>query len=253
MRIKGSNILVTGGAGSFGRAFSFDLASRGARIFSCDIDAEALAGIRDEAQSQGLGIETFQADISKENQVEGLFNKIVEQFGPLDVLINNAGVAEDGLLIKKENGGYRKFSFSQWKKGVDINLNGVFLCAREAAFHMIRQGSGGLIINISSVSRHGSFIQSNYSATKAAVVALSVVWAKELSGYGIRSVAIAPGYIDTPLTRKIPEKVRQKIVFEQIPQKRMGNVSEVAHAIRFAIENDYLNGRVIDLDGGLRI
>ena len=108
-----------------------------------------------------------------------------------------------------------------------------------------------MIINMSSVSRHGSFVQSNYSATKAAIVALTVVWAKELSRYGIRSVALAPGYLDTPLTRKIPEDVRNRII-PTIPQGRMGTIDEVTHAIRFVIENDYVNGRVIEIDGGLR-
>jgi 3-oxoacyl-[acyl-carrier protein] reductase len=118
---------------------------------------------------------------------------------------------------------------------------------------MIRQGTGGLILNMSSISRHGNFIQSNYSATKAAVAALTVVWAKELSRYGVRSVALAPGYMDTPLTRNIPEDIRHHLVSSQIPQGRLGTVDEVAHAVRFVIENDYMNGRVVEVDGGLRI
>jgi 3-oxoacyl-[acyl-carrier protein] reductase len=117
---------------------------------------------------------------------------------------------------------------------------------------MMRQDSSGLILTISSIARHGNFIQANYSATKAAVVALTVVWAKELSRYGIRSVALAPGYLDTPLTRKIPEEVRNRIV-TTIPQGRMGAIDEVAHTVRFVIENDYVNGGVIEIDGGLRI
>lgn len=252
MNIQGANILITGGAGAFGKAFAFDLASQGARILAFDLKREALEVLRDEARQRGFAIETSQGDVSKEDDVEELFRLFMERMGRLDVLINNAGLAEDGLLVKKKKDYYEKFPLSRWQRGIDVNLTGVFLCGREAAYHMVRQGRGGLIINMSSISRHGSFIQSNYSATKAAVVALTVVWAKELSRYGVRSVALAPGYIDTPLTRNIPEDVRSRII-PQIPQGRMGTIDEVMHAIRFAIENDYLNGRVIDLDGGLRI
>lgn len=252
MKIDGANILITGGGGAFGRAFSLDLASRGARVLACDLKEEALGGLKEEARKREVRIETLQGDVTAEKDVERLFQGFVDRFGRLDVLINNAGVAEDGLLIKKRGERYEKFPLSRWERGLAVNLTGVFLCAREGAFQMIQQQSGGLIIHISSVARHGNYIQANYSATKAAVVALTVVWSKELSGYGIRCVALAPGYIDTPLTRNIPEGVLDRFT-SQIPQGRLGKVEEVTHAIRFAIENDYLNGRVIDLDGGLRI
>lgn len=253
MNIHGANILITGGAGAFGRSFAFDLASRGAQILVCDQNKDALEGVIQEAQQAKLPVATYHADISQEGNVEDLFSTFVDQFGKVDVVINNAGVAEDGLLIKKKGEHYEKFPISRWHRGLSINLTGVFLCGREAAFHMIRQGTGGVIINISSISRHGNFIQSNYSATKAAIVALAVVWAKELSRYGIRSLAVAPGYTDTPLTRNIPEDIRNRVLIPQIPLARLGQIHEVTHAIRFAIENDYFNGRVIDLDGGLRL
>jgi len=253
MNIRGAKVIITGGAGVLGRAFAFDLASRGAQILVCDQNKEALIMINQETQQAKLPIATHHADVSRENDVIELFKAFVDQFGKVDVVINNAAVAEDGLLIKKKGNHYERFPLSRWQRGLNVNLTGVFLCGREAAFHMIRQGTSGVIINISSISRHGNFIQSNYSATKTAIVALTVVWSKELSGYGIRSVALAPGYIDTPLTRNIPEEIRSHIVTSQIPLERMGKISEVAHAIRFAIENDYLNGRVLDLDGGLRL
>lgn len=253
MKIHGKNILITGGAGALGSAFAFDLASSGAQIMVCDHGGDAIEKFKQEAQQKKLTITAIQADVSKENNVEDLFRAFVDQFGKVDVVINNAGVAEDGLLVKKKGEHYEKFPLSRWQRGLDINLTGVFLCGREAAFYMTGQGTGGVIINISSLSRHGNFIQSNYSATKAAIVALTVVWSKELSRYGIRSVALAPGFIDTPLTRNIPEGVRDRIVSSLIPMERFGKMSEVTHTIRFIIENDYMNGRVIDLDGGLRI
>jgi len=253
MNIDGSHILITGGGGAFGSAFARDFASRGARVLACDRDEEALGRLKKEAAGENLSLETHPADISQEAAVEGLFSAFLDRFGRLDVVINNAGVAEDGLLIRKRGEAVERFPLARWQKGLAVNLTGVFLCGREGAFHMVRQGTGGLIVNISSISRHGNFIQSNYSATKAAIVALTVVWAKELSRYGIRSVAVAPGYVNTPLTRNIPEEIRQRLVTSEIPQARLGTIDEVTHAVRFAIENDYMNGRVIDLDGGLRL
>lgn len=253
MKVHELNILITGGAGAFGKSFAFDLATRGGRVFVCDNKKDALAKVKQEAGKKDLRIHSFQADVSRENDVKRLFKAVMNQFGKVDVLINNAGVAEDGLLIKKRGNILEKFPLERWQRGLDVNLTGAFLCGREAAFQMVQQGAGGLIINISSISRHGNFIQSNYSATKAAIVALTVVWSKELSRYGIRSVALAPGYIDTPLVRNVPGEVRSRVVSSQIPLGRMGEIREVSHAIRFIIENDYLNGRVIDLDGGWRI
>ena len=252
MKVDGANVLITGAAGALGTAFSLDLAGRGARIMACDVRRDALKAFQKEADEKKLKVETHLADVTDEEEAETLFQVFLERFGRLDVVINNAAVAEDGLLVKKKGDLLEKFPLSRWRRGVDINLNGVFLCAREGAYHMIRRGSGGLILNLSSISRHGNFIQSNYSATKAALIALTVVWAKELSRYGIRCAALAPGYLDTPLTGKIPEEVRKRII-PQIPQARMGRMDEVSHAVRFAIENDYFNGRVLDLDGGLRI
>lgn len=253
MNINEANVLITGGGGTLGSAFAFDLASRGANILICDINKEALVAVEEDAKQKKLYIDIVQADISKEKEVEALFHAFAKRFGRVDVVINNAAVAEDGLLVKKTGDKIEKFPSSRWHRGLAVNLTGVFFCGREAAYHMIQQDSAGLIINISSISRHGNFIQSNYSATKAAIAALTVVWAKELSGYGIRSVALAPGYIDSPLTGNIPEEVRNRILSSQIPLKRMAEINEITHAIRFIIENDYINGRVIDIDGGLRI
>jgi len=252
MNIQGAHIVITGGAGALGKAFAIDLALRGARVLASDLNQDGLVALEKEGKERGCVIETFRGDVTQEQEVERLFQTVVELFGRVDGLINNAGIAEDGLLVKRQGDRIEKFPLSRWQRGVRVNLTGSFLCGREAAYHMVRQGGGGLIINISSISRHGSLVQSNYSATKAALVALTVVWAKELSRYGIRSVALAPGYLDTPLTRKIPEEVRKRVV-PTIPQGRMGTIDEVTHAVRFIIENDYVNGRVIDIDGGLRI
>jgi len=134
---------------------------------------------------------------------------------------------------------------------VDVNLIGVFLCTREAATFMA-QSKGGAIVNISSVSRAGNFGQTNYSATKAGVDAMTVTWSKELARYGIRVAAVAPGYVNTEMTASIKPELRERII-AQIPIGRTGEMSEISHAVRFIIENDFVTGRVLEVDGGLRL
>jgi 3-oxoacyl-[acyl-carrier protein] reductase len=141
---------------------------------------------------------------------------------------------------------------SSWQQVVDVNLTGVFLCGREAAAHMVAQDSGGLIVSISSISRHGTPGQSNYTATKAGIAAMTVVWAKELARYKVRAAAIAPGYIATEMTQAIRPEILDKVV-AQVPWGRLGDPAEISHTLRFIIENDYVNGRVMEVDGGLRI
>lgn len=156
------------------------------------------------------------------------------------------------MLIKHKDGELRKAPLSDFQTVVDVNLTGVFLCAREAAEQMIRCNSSGVIINISSVSRAGNYGQSNYSATKAGVVAMTTTWCKELAEYGIRSAAIAPGFIETAMTASMPDKALQK-VNTLIPAARMGKPEEIASGVVFICENDYFNGRVLEIDGGMRL
>jgi 3-oxoacyl-[acyl-carrier protein] reductase len=178
---------------------------------------------------------------------------VVADLGGLDVLVNNAGIVKDGLLIKAKDGEVTgKMSLDQWQAVIDINLTGVFLCAREAAERMIRRKQGGVIINISSISRYGNAGQSNYSAAKAGVAAMAEVWAKELSRYGIRTGSIAPGYTRTEILASMRPEMLEKLT-AQVPLRRLGEVSEIAHAAIFIAENDFFTGRCIDLDGGMRI
>lgn len=177
---------------------------------------------------------------------------VASDCGALDVLINNAGITRDGLLIKYKDGELLgKMSVEDWQAVLDVNLTGAFLCAREAAGHMARFGAGGVIINISSLSRVGNFGQSNYSATKAGVAALTVLWARELARHGIRTAAIAPGLINTEMVAAMKPEARDRLA-AMVPAKRLGDPDEVAQTAQFILENDYISGRVIDLDGGLR-
>ena len=180
-------------------------------------------------------------------------DRIAGDLGGIHVLINNAGIIRDAMLVKVKDGEIvGKMSLAQWQAVIDVNLTGVFLCGREAAEHMVRQGSGGVIVNISSVSRHGNAGQTNYSAAKAGVAAMTVVWAKELARYGIRAGAIAPGGVRTEILAAMRPEMLEKLL-APVPLKRFGEPEEVAAAAAFIVSNDYFSGRCIDLDGGFRL
>ena len=181
------------------------------------------------------------------------FDAIAADCGRLDVLVNNAGITRDALLVKVKDGAVAgKMSLAQWQAVLDVNLTGVFLCGREAAERMALLGHGGVIVNISSISRHGNPGQSNYSAAKAGVAAMAVVWARELARYGIRAAAIAPGFVNTDILAAMKPEVLEKIV-APVPAGRLGAAEEIAHGAVFIAENDYYNGRVLEIDGGLRL
>ena len=168
----------------------------------------------------------YPADVSAEQQVIGAMDAIVHDFGRFDVIVNNAGIVNDSLLIKVKDGVVSdRMSLRQWQAVVDVNLTGVFLCGREAAAHMVKFGAGGVIINISSISRHGNIGQTNYAATKAGVAAMTVVWAKELARYGIRAGAIAPGFTNTEILSGMRPEVLQKVI-APVPLRRLGDPAE---------------------------
>jgi len=159
----------------------------------------------------------------------------------------------DGLLVKVKDGAVvGRMTMDQWNAVIGVNLSGVFLCAREAAVHMIELGNGGVIVNISSISRAGNAGQSNYSAAKAGVESMGVVWAKELARYGIRVGSIAPGFTNTEILSSMRPEVLDKLT-APVPLKRLGQPEEIAHAVLFIFENDFFTGRCLDVDGGLRL
>ena len=252
MDIAGARILITGGARGLGRAFALDLAAAGARAGVCDMDSAGLADLERDAAQQGLTVWTRPADVSDEASVEQLFAAFVAQAGGIDAVVNNAGLNRDGLLVRKSGDSVERFPLAKWQAVIDVDLTGVFLCAREAAFHMASQGTGGVIVSISSLSWKGNVGQTNYSAAKAGVVAMTRTWAMELARYGIRAVAVAPGITATEMAESMPEEARERLT-SAVPLRRMAEPAEVSHAVRFALENDYVNGRVIPVDGGLRL
>lgn len=253
MELRDAVIAITGAGQGLGRAMALELGGHGARLALIDLNEDKLKETLNLLKEQGAEGHYYLANVSQEAEVESTFDQIVEDFGHLDGLVNNAGITRDGLLVKAKDGQVeKKMSLSHWQQVVDVNLTGVFLCGREAAAKMAAAGKGGVIINISSISRAGNMGQTNYSAAKSGVVAMAVTWAKELARYGIRTGAIAPGFIETDMTAAMPDEVLDKIC-AGIPLRHMGQPTHIAQSVRFIIENDYFTGRVIECDGGLRI
>ncbi|MCB1663557.1 MAG: SDR family oxidoreductase, partial [Pseudomonadales bacterium] len=182
------------------------------------------------------------------------FDQIITDFGEIHGLINNAGITRDALLVKvdKEGNVRRGMDVNQWQSVIDVNLTGVFLCGQEAAIRMIEKGTKGLIINICSISRAGNMGQSNYSAAKSGVASMTVTWAKELARYGIRVAGIAPGFTKTEMTESMKPEALEKLV-AMIPLRRMGDPDEIAHSAIYLFENDFYTGRVMEIDGGMRL
>ena len=253
MHLTGCTTVVTGAARGIGRAMALRFAREGSNLALIDLRIEDLAETQSLAQDLGVEARTYAANVADEEAVCAVMERIVADFGRIDVLVNNAGIVKDALLIKVRDGEViDKLSLSNWQAVIDVNLTGVFLCGREAATHMVKQGRGGVIINISSVSRHGNTGQTNYSAAKAGVESMAVVWAKELARYGIRAGAIAPGYSHTDILSSMKPELLERIV-APVPAGHLGEPEEIAEAALFIARNDFFTGRCLDLDGGLRI
>lgn len=252
MELAGARVLITGAARGLGRTFALDLAEAGARVGACDVDGDGLAELAAVAVGQGLEVWTHIANVADETSVEQLFADFVADHGGIDAVVNNAGINRDGLLVRKKDDGVEKLSLAKWQAVIDVDLTGVFLCGREAAYHMLKQGGGGVIVSISSLSRQGNVGQTNYAAAKAGIIAMTRTWAIELARHGIRAVAVSPGLTATEMALAMPEEARQRLT-DSIPLRRMATPGEISHGVRFALENDFVTGKVIDIDGGLRL
>lgn len=253
MQIKGKTIIVTGGARGIGKQIARTFAERGGDVALFDMNAADLTATADECKALGVKARGYVVNVTKESEVIAAMDAVVADFGRLDVIVNNAGIVKDGLLVKAKDGQVTgKMGLDQWQAVIDVNLTGVFLCGREAAERMIKLGQGGVIINISSSSRHGNMGQSNYVAAKAGVAAMAETWAKELARYQIRTGSIAPGYTRTDILSAMRPEVLDKML-QSVPLRRLGDAAEIALTAAFIVENDFFTGRCIDVDGGLRI
>lgn len=253
MDLKNRTIVITGAAQGIGRALAVSFAENGSDVALFDLREDGLLETRALCESHGIRARHQLVNVTDEAAVDAAMDAVVDDFGRLDAIINNAGIIRDALLLKSRGDSIEAgMSLEQWRAVIDVNLTAVFLCGRAAALRMARLGNGGVIINIASISRHGNIGQSNYSAAKAGVAALAEVWAKELARYGIRTGSIAPGFVHTDIVSTIRPEVLDKLV-AAVPLRRLGKAEEIAHAARFIIENDFFTGRCIDLDGGLRL
>lgn len=253
MQVANSIIAITGAGQGLGRAMAEYLAGRGARLALIDVSQERLDESVAACSEKGAEARSYVIDVANEVAVDEGFAAINKDFGGLDVLVNNAGIMRDGMLLKVKDGKVaERMSLAQWQSVIDVNLTGVFLCTRAAAGIMAEKGDGGVIVNISSVSRAGNMGQTNYSASKAGVATMTVTWARELARYGVRVAAIAPGFIGTEMVAQMRPEILEGLV-KQVPLRRIGEPDEIASTLSFIIENDYLTGRVVEIDGGARM
>jgi len=253
MQLDNKLAVITGSGRGIGRAMALAFAQKHAHVALLDLNAADLERTQALCQAEGVQARAYVCNVAREEEVVSTLDAVVRDFGRLDVMINNAGITKDALLVKVQDGKIvSKMSMDQWQAVINVNLTGVFLGAREAAARMIALGNGGVIISTSSISRAGNVGQTNYSATKAGVAAMTVVWAKELGRYGIRAGAIAPGFTRTEILDAMkPEMIERAVA--GVPLKRMAEPAEMADAALFIAQNDYFSGRVIELDGGQRI
>ena len=253
MELEGKVVVVTGAAQGLGLCMAKTLAARGARLALVDMNQQRLDAAVAELENTGCVAKGYVVNVAKEKQVVALFENVAQEFGALHGLINNAGITRDGMLIKADHHEVRKkMSLADWHAVIEVNQTGVFLCGREAAVHMVNLGCQGVIVNISSVSRAGNMGQTNYSAAKAAVAAMTVTWAKELARHNIRCAAIAPGFTATELVTSMNQTVLD-VITSNIPLGRLAEPEEIAQAMLQIFENDYMSGCIVEVDGGLRL
>lgn len=246
MKLESCRAIITGGAKGMGQHFALRLFELGAQVAVGDVDEAGLEALPS-------GIHRRRLDVSQESDCEEFVAWAQDAMGGLNVLVNNAGIIRDGLLVKKarDTGALSKMSKADWDAVTSVNLSGATLMAREFAFRVAEgEQRPSLIVNMSSVSRHGNRGQTSYVAAKAALAANAVTWARELAKFGTRVVGIAPGMVETPMTQGMNQKARDALV-AAIPVGRIGVPEDLWLALRFCIECDYFNARVLDVDGGL--
>ena len=253
MDLKNKTIVITGAAQGLGQKTAEVVAAQGARIALVDLDEAKLHETARLCAAAGGETKSYSTNVAEEAPVEALFANVRKDFGSVDGLINNAGTNRDALFVKAKDGKViSKMSLADFNTVVAVDLVGVFLCGREAAVHMIEGGRGGVIINISSISRAGNIGQTNYSAAKAGVAAMTVTWAKELACHQIRVGAIAPGFCDTGMVTKMKAPILEKLI-SMIPLNRLGRPEEIARSALYILQNDFYTGRVLEIDGGMRL
>jgi 3-oxoacyl-[acyl-carrier protein] reductase len=244
VRLKGKVAIITGAAQGIGFATARKFLDEGAIVAVADVKDEAVRAAVDQLKLNGEVVEGFSVDVTRRAQIDAMVERVKAQFGSVDVLVNNAGITLDARL--------QKMTDEQFDRVIDVNLKGVYNCAKAVLETMIGQG-GGVILNASSVvGIYGNFGQTNYAASKFGVIGFVKTWAREVGPKGIRCNAVAPGFITTPILETIPDEVMRKIA-DRVPLKRLGRPEEVANVYAFLASDEasYINGAVIEVAGGM--
>ena len=252
MRLEDTKFIVTGAAQGLGRHYALRLAEAGGQVVAGDVNEAGLASLVEEAKGLRGKVFVRKLDVASEEDIASFVAFARESMGGLNGLVNNAGILRDGLLVKKDRntGAVLKLSKADWQAVVDVNLTGATLIVRDVVASMAESGTKGVIVNMSSIARHGNRGQSNYSAAKSALATNTKTWSQEFAPFGIRVGAIAPGMVDTPMTQGMNPKAREALI-NAIPVGRAGVPEDIWLAVKFVIECEYFNGRCIDVDGGL--
>jgi 3-oxoacyl-[acyl-carrier protein] reductase len=246
MRLNGKVAIVTGAASGIGRATALRFGKEGARVVVCDLNQAGIDPVVSELVAAGADAVGYVVNVTNKAQIAEMVAGVKAKWGRIDVLVNNAGIVADAQLTKMTE--------DQFDRVIDINLKGVYNCTRAVIDTMVEQGSG-VILNASSVvGLYGNFGQTNYAAAKFGVIGFTKTWAKELGKKGIRSNAVCPGFVATPILKDMPEKVIQAME-EKVPMRRLAQPEEIASVYTFLASDDasYVNGAVLSVDGGLVI
>lgn len=250
MRLMDKVCLITGGAAGIGKATAEKFINEGAKVVICDVDQESGKAL---AEALGNGTLFYKVNVTDRNEVDVWVDDVVEKFGRIDVLINNAGITRDGLFVKYKNGEVvSQMSEADFDLVVDVNLKGTFNCAQAVIPQMIKQG-GGVILNASSiVGLYGNFGQTNYAATKFGVIGMTKTWSRELGRFNIRVNAVCPGFILTEMVQKMPEKILEGLA-AKTPLGRMGQPEDVANLYAWLASDEasFVHGASISIDGGM--
>ncbi|MBE3554287.1 MAG: 3-oxoacyl-ACP reductase FabG [Thermicanus sp.] len=246
MGVRGRVAVITGGASGIGLAAVKRFAHEGAKVVIADYNEEAGREAEKTVRETGGEAVFFPVDVSDRESVDRMVECALEKYGQIDILINNAGITQDAML--------HKMTTEQWERVLAINLSGVFHCTQAVVRHMRERGYGRIINTSSVVGKFGNVGQTNYAATKAGVIGMTQTWAKELGRKGITVNAVAPGFIRTPMTAKMPEKILG-MMEEKVNVGRLGEPEDVAHAYLFLASDEasYINGIVLSVDGGLSL
>ena len=253
MRLKDKIAIVTGGANGIGRSVVNQFIEEGAWVAIWDLVDEAGQELADKINAKGGKAHYQHVNVTQADEVDSAVEELVEKWGRLDILINNAGILRDGQLVKVKEGELQKrMTDEMFDTVIDVNLRGVFVCTRAAAPVMIKQGSGVILNATSIVGLDGNFGQTNYVATKAGVIGMTKVWARELGRSGIRVNAVAPGFTATEMVMAMPEKILDGMR-QRTPLGRLGQPKDIANAYAFLASDQasFITGTVLRVDGGI--